>query len=98
MFKLLKKTLGSANAEPLSPVNIKCSFAIIQADQNNQGGIEVGDDTLLAGNGILIIPFFMFGYDRIELRAYGVGNNLDLNQIYAVGTTGESVNVLYEVF
>ncbi len=99
MFKLLEKVLASTAAEPLVAVSTKCSRVIIQAQRANAALVEVGDGTLATGKGIeLLKPQANQILDRVELISAGVGNNIDLKDVYLIGSAADGVNCFYELY
>jgi hypothetical protein len=94
MFQVWSKTIAATGvAQPISTTQFLATRVIIQ---NSRAGelVTVGDSTVTAGTGFeLIKPVDnVFGFPLILEGANG--NDLDLNQIYIVGTKDKVVNCI----
>lgn len=94
-MRLIQVTLG-AGATQISPYNsigkqIYCSFLIVQ--NNAAGNVRVGDNTVSATKGILLLPGP--GGGSLTGQMFRVEGTL-LPQWYLFGTQGQLIDVLYE--
>lgn len=97
-WKTLTKTIASANAEPLSATSIKCRSAFIQAVRGNSAAFWVGDANVADDQGIeLLEPQENTQTPWLPLQGL-YGNDIDLANVYVIGTTNDVVAVLYDEF
>lgn len=100
MFKVIEKVLTSTDPEPLTSANVYVSQALIQVKRDNENTMMLGDANVTSAIGIEILA----PEDDSELPCVNIvatgpsGNNFNLAEIYLLGTSGEGVNILYEVF
>jgi hypothetical protein len=102
MYKLLQKTLATAGAEQLTATSTPCRRAIIQAERSNRGSLMIGDSTVTATKGHeLPAPFAISQANAYSLPLIleGIGqNDVNLSNVYAIGTSGDIINILYYDF
>jgi hypothetical protein len=99
MFVFLEKVIESTNPEPLSPVSLIISQAIIQAKRSNDNVVEISDNSLVLGKGIeLVKPTDDVQLPSVTIGATGVGNNFDLKDLSILGSIDDGVNILYEIY
>jgi len=97
-LEYLEKVLAGATAEPLSATSIKCSQVIVQAKRANGGLCTVGTSAVVATKGYEIMkPVANLFSPEFRIEAEG-GNAIDLSLIYLIGTQGDGVNILYEIY
>jgi hypothetical protein len=95
-----KNVATAGSAVPLSSTSLRVAQIVIQVKPTNSGYIYLGDNTVTSSNGIrLEVPVAGVVLPDAEIKLTGVGNNLDLSQLYInASQSGDGVNFLYEVF
>ena len=97
-YKTLKKTISSAAAQPLSATSLRCRRALIQPERSNTAKFQIGDSAVTATSGMEMVKPVASAYSiPLELTSQS-GNDVDLSQIYVIGTANDIVNVLYDEF
>lgn len=101
MISYVKTIAASSTAQPISSTSFKCHHALIQADPGNSGAVRVGLSDVKASSKIgfsLPEPQENIYYPPLEIRGGGLGNDLELNEIYIEGTKDDVVNVIAFVY
>jgi hypothetical protein len=104
MFIFLEKILAGDTAEPLSATSLKVSLALVQVKRTNSHAIEIAPKDVngnLPTTGKaheLIKPVADEQLVDYEISPTGDQNVEDLSEWYILGTAGEGVNIVYEVF
>ena len=95
---LLEKVLTSAAAEPLSATSLMVQSVRVQVKRANANAMEWGAGVFTAGKGHeLLAPVADTQLAGFAIEARGQ-NDLDLGSLYILGTSGEGVNIIAEVF
>ena len=99
-FTILSKVFATTGAEPLSATSLPVARALVQTKRTNSNPVELGTSTLVSGAGFeLAAPEADSSLDRIELLSgNGMGNNLNLSTVYAIGGVGEGLTIFYETY
>jgi hypothetical protein len=104
-FKSLEKVLTSTNAEPLSPTNLYCSQFYAEVKRSNGSSMEwsardaAGNPVAAGAGNELFAPAYgsVLPHFSLNSNQHG-GNNINLADIYLLGTTGDGVNITYEEY
>jgi hypothetical protein len=91
---------ATATAEALSATSKRVASVYIQVKRANSNAAQIGFGTFTTGKGIeLCKPTADEKLSDFPLRSIVPGgNNIDLADIYVMGTSGEGVNFYYEEY
>jgi hypothetical protein len=96
MIQVFKKTIASTGvAQPIQTTSVKCARIWIQSDRANSALVMVGASDVEATTRGIEIPKPTSGAYMPPLVLESNGqNDLDLSQIYIIGTSSDIVNIL----